>query len=128
MINVQGGVRFWHISAHGCRCVSFARSGDCCERHETTGQQRGLKSGPHAPTDVGKCTSITPTRTARAAVTPSTAAPPRRRETRLQRLDRLRAYLPAKDRKITLGGLTSEWINSALEASDRKATTKNLYS
>ena len=42
--------------------------------------------------------------------------------------DRLRANLPAKDRKITLGGFTSEWINSALEASDRKATTKNLYS
>jgi hypothetical protein len=42
--------------------------------------------------------------------------------------DRLRANLPAKDRKITLGGFTSEWISSALEASDRKATTKNLYS
>jgi hypothetical protein len=41
---------------------------------------------------------------------------------------RLRANLPAKDRKITLGEFTSEWIDSALEASDRKATTKNLYS
>ena len=40
---------------------------------------------------------------------------------------RLRANLPAKDRKITLGEFTSEWIDSALEASDRKATTKNLY-
>jgi hypothetical protein len=41
---------------------------------------------------------------------------------------RLRANLPARDRKITLGEFTSEWIDSALEASDRKATTKNLYS
>ena len=40
---------------------------------------------------------------------------------------RLRANLPAKARKITLGEFTSEWIDSALEASDRKATTKNLY-
>jgi integrase len=35
--------------------------------------------------------------------------------------------LPAKDRKITLGEFTAEWIDSSLEASDRKATTKNLY-
>jgi integrase len=41
---------------------------------------------------------------------------------------RLRANLPAKDRKITLGEFTAEWIDSSLEASDRKATTKNLYS
>jgi len=41
---------------------------------------------------------------------------------------RLRANLPAKDRKITLGEFTSEWVDSALEASDRKATTKNLHS
>ena len=40
---------------------------------------------------------------------------------------RLRANLPAKDRKITLGEFTAEWIDSSLEASDRKATTKNLY-
>jgi integrase len=40
---------------------------------------------------------------------------------------RLRANLPAKDRKITLGEFTVEWIDSSLEASDRKATTKNLY-
>lgn len=40
---------------------------------------------------------------------------------------RLRANLPAKDRKITLGKFTAEWIDSSLEASDRKATTKNLY-
>jgi len=39
---------------------------------------------------------------------------------------RLRANLPAKDRKITLGEFTAEWIDSSLEASDRKATT-NLY-
>ena len=39
---------------------------------------------------------------------------------------RLRANLPAKDRKITLGEFTAEWIDSSLEASDRKATTKNL--
>jgi integrase len=40
---------------------------------------------------------------------------------------RLRANLPAKDRKITLGEFTAEWIDSSLAASDRKATTKNLY-
>ena len=40
---------------------------------------------------------------------------------------RLRANLPAKDRKITLGEFTVEWIDSSLEASDRRATTKNLY-
>ena len=40
---------------------------------------------------------------------------------------RLRANLPAKDRKITLGEFTAEWLDSSLEASDRKATTKNLY-
>ena len=40
---------------------------------------------------------------------------------------RLRANLPAKDRRITLGEITAEWIDSSLEASDRKATTKTLY-
>ena len=40
---------------------------------------------------------------------------------------RLRANLPPKDRKITLGQFTAEWIQSTLEASDRKTTTKNLY-
>ena len=55
----------------------------------------------------------------------STAKEPRDKAAEVR--DRLRANLPAKDRKITLGEFTSEWINSALEASDRKATTKNLY-
>jgi len=40
---------------------------------------------------------------------------------------RLRTNLPAKDRRITLGEFTAEWIDSSLEASDRKATTKTLY-
>jgi hypothetical protein len=40
---------------------------------------------------------------------------------------RLHANLPAKDRKITVSEFTAEWIGSSLEASDRKATTKNLY-
>lgn len=41
--------------------------------------------------------------------------------------DRLRAHLPAKDRKVTLGTFTTDWIASTLAASDRKATTKELY-
>ena len=42
--------------------------------------------------------------------------------------ERLRADLPAKDRKVTLGAFAAEWIDSALAASDRKATTKKMYS
>jgi hypothetical protein len=34
--------------------------------------------------------------------------------------------LPAKDRKITLGEFTADWIELTLEASDRQATTTNL--
>jgi integrase len=41
--------------------------------------------------------------------------------------NRLRDHLPAKDRKITLGAFAAEWIESTLEASDRKATTKAMY-
>ena len=41
--------------------------------------------------------------------------------------DRLRADLPAKDRKVTLGAFTESWIGSTLAASDRKATTKSMY-
>jgi len=40
---------------------------------------------------------------------------------------RLRAHLPAKDKKITLGAFTDTWINSTLAASDRKWSTKTLY-
>jgi len=40
---------------------------------------------------------------------------------------RLRAQLPAKDRKVTVADFASEWIESTLAASDRKATTKRLY-
>jgi integrase len=34
---------------------------------------------------------------------------------------------PRQDRKITLGEFACEWIESTLEASDRKATTKAMY-
>ena len=40
---------------------------------------------------------------------------------------RLLANLPARDRKVTLGEFAGEWIESTLEASDRKATTKAMY-
>ena len=38
-----------------------------------------------------------------------------------------RPISPARDRKITLGEFAGEWIESTLEASDRKATTKAMY-
>jgi integrase len=41
--------------------------------------------------------------------------------------DRLRASLPAKVRKVTVGVFTSQWIASTLAASDRKPSTKELY-
>src|SRR4029453_15727488 len=41
--------------------------------------------------------------------------------------ERLRANLPATDRKITLGVFAAEWIDSTLAASDRKASTKTMY-
>jgi integrase len=40
---------------------------------------------------------------------------------------RLRAHLPAKDKKITLGAFAESWITSTLAASDRKPSTKSLY-
>ena len=40
---------------------------------------------------------------------------------------RLKAHLPARDRKATVEAFTLEWIDSALAASDRKATTKTMY-
>lgn len=40
---------------------------------------------------------------------------------------RLRAHLPAKDRKVTLAQFAAEWIDSTLAASERKETTKVLY-
>jgi integrase len=40
---------------------------------------------------------------------------------------RLRAHLPARDRKDTLGVFTESWITSTLAASDRKQSTKSLY-
>ncbi|MDQ6688816.1 MAG: site-specific integrase [Actinomycetota bacterium] len=42
--------------------------------------------------------------------------------------DRLRAQLPAKDRRVTVAVFTTDWIDSTLAASDRKATTKAMYS
>ena len=41
--------------------------------------------------------------------------------------ERLRANLPARDRKVTLGVFAAEWIDSTLAASDRKASTKAMY-
>ena len=41
--------------------------------------------------------------------------------------ERLRANLPARDRKVTLGAFAAEWIDSTLAASDRKASTKAMY-
>jgi integrase len=41
--------------------------------------------------------------------------------------ERLRANLPARDRKVTLGVFAAEWIDSTLAASDRKASTKTMY-
>jgi hypothetical protein len=81
------------------------------------------------PTDAGRFISAIRMRTARAAGTPSTAILPKRHERRPQRsgLGSAPSCLP-RDRKITLGEFTAEWIDSSLEASDRKATTKNLYS
>jgi hypothetical protein len=40
---------------------------------------------------------------------------------------RLRAHLPARDKKITLGAFAESWIRSTLTASDRKPSTKSLY-
>ena len=40
---------------------------------------------------------------------------------------RLSEGLPARDKKTTLETFTTEWIGSALAASDRKATTKTMY-
>lgn len=40
---------------------------------------------------------------------------------------RLKAQLPARDRKDTVEAFTLEWIDAALAASDRKATTKAMY-
>jgi hypothetical protein len=41
--------------------------------------------------------------------------------------ERLRANLPARDRKVTLGAFAAEWIDSTLAALDRKASTKAMY-
>jgi hypothetical protein len=41
--------------------------------------------------------------------------------------ERLRANLPARDRKVTLGAFAAAWIDSTLAASDRKASTKAMY-
>jgi integrase len=41
--------------------------------------------------------------------------------------ERLRANLPARDRKVTLAAFAAEWIDSTLAASDRKASTKAMY-
>jgi integrase len=41
--------------------------------------------------------------------------------------ERLRANLPARDRKVTLGAFAAEWIDSTLVASDRNASTKAMY-
>lgn len=41
--------------------------------------------------------------------------------------DRLRAHLPAKDRKVTLAAFTTAWMASTLAACDRKETSKVLY-
>jgi len=41
--------------------------------------------------------------------------------------ERLRANLPARDRKVTIGVFAAEWIDSTLAASDRKASTKAMY-
>jgi len=41
---------------------------------------------------------------------------------------RLRAQSPAKDRKVTVAAFTTDWIASTLAASDRKETTKAMYS
>ena len=41
--------------------------------------------------------------------------------------ERLRANLPARDRKVTLGVFAAEWIDSTLAASDRRASTKTMY-
>jgi hypothetical protein len=41
--------------------------------------------------------------------------------------ERLRANLPARDRKVTLGVFAAEWIDSTFAASDRKASTKTMY-
>ena len=41
--------------------------------------------------------------------------------------ERLRANLPVKDRKVTLGVFAAEWIDSTLAASDRRASTKAMY-
>ncbi len=40
---------------------------------------------------------------------------------------RLRAHLPARDKKITLGAFAESWMTSTLTASDRKPSTKSLY-
>jgi hypothetical protein len=40
---------------------------------------------------------------------------------------RVRAQMPVKDRKVTVSDFTLEWIDSTLAASDRKATTKAMY-
>lgn len=61
----------------------------------------------------------------RTTVTGKTAKEARDKADEVRR--RLRAHLPAKDKKITLGAFTDTWINSTLAASDRKWSTKTLY-
>jgi integrase len=61
----------------------------------------------------------------RTSVTGRTAREARDKADEVRR--RLRAHLPAKDRKITLAAFTESWITSTLAASDRKPSTKALY-
>lgn len=61
----------------------------------------------------------------RTTVTGRTATEAREKATEVR--GRLKAHLPAKDRKVTLAAFTTDWIGSTLAASDRKATTKAMY-
>lgn len=62
----------------------------------------------------------------RTTVYGKTATEAREKATEVR--DRLRAHLPAKDRKDTLATFTSGWVESTLAASDRKPATKEMYS
>jgi hypothetical protein len=61
----------------------------------------------------------------RTSVTGNTAREARDKADEVRR--RLRAHLPARDKKITLGAFTQTRITSTLAASDRKPSTRALY-
>lgn len=61
----------------------------------------------------------------RTTVTGQTAAEARRKAKDVRK--RIDANQPAKDKRVTLGAFTREWVASTLAVSDRKASTRSMY-